>query len=272
MPELPEIEIIKSQLNRLIRGKTIKGVEIRLPKMVKYPLRKFKKAVEGSEIKNIERRGKLFIIGLSGGNFLVIHLKMSGQLIYNGEIGKHTHLVYYFSDGTRLTHNDLRQFGYVKAVDEKGLKDLVKKEKLGPEPLAKEFTLKLFRELLSKKKKSKIKTLLMDQTFIAGIGNIYAGEILFQARVLPTRKVETLKPEEMAKIYRAIKNVLRLAIKMKGSSANDYLDARGKKGSFLSVAKVYQKEGEPCSNNCGGKVKRLKMNTRSTFYCSQCQK
>ena len=112
----------------------------------------------------------------------------------------------------------------------------------------------------------------MDQTFIAGIGNIYAGEILFRARVSPLRKVETLQPEEAAKIYRALKDILKTAIKMKGSSANDYLDARGEKGNFLSVAKVYQKEGKPCPNNCGGKVKRLKMNTRSTFYCPQCQK
>jgi len=243
MPELPEVETIKSQLNRLIKGKTLKKVEVRLPKIVKCSLKEFKKAVEGSEIKSIVRRGKLFIIGLSKGYFLIIHLKMSGQLIYNGDIGKHTHLVYYFSDGTHLAHNDLRQFGYVKLTNKKGLVELFKKEKLGPEPLAKEFTLQLFRGLLSKKKQSRIKTLLMDQSFVVGVGNIYASEILFRARVLPTRKVETLKAAEIAKIYQALKDILKLAIRLKGSSANDYLDARGEKGKFLSVAKVYQKEG-----------------------------
>jgi len=112
----------------------------------------------------------------------------------------------------------------------------------------------------------------MDQSFVVGVGNIYASEILFRARILPTRKVETLKSGEVAKIYRALKDILRLAIKMKGSSANDYLDARGQKGNFLSVAKVYQKEGERCPNKCGGEIERLKMNTRSTFYCPKCQK
>ncbi|MBU1137100.1 DNA-formamidopyrimidine glycosylase [Patescibacteria group bacterium] len=272
MPELPEVETIKSQLNQLIRGKKIEKVEVRLPKLVKYPIKEFKRLVEGKKIVGVSRRGKLLIFELSDNCFLVVHLKMSGQLIYNGEIGKHTHLIYYFTDGSYLVHNDLRQFGYVKAVDKKGLAGLISQEKLGPEPLTKEFSLELFKKLLNQRKKSKIKTLLMDQTFIVGIGNIYASEILFQARVSPLRKVEMLKAEEIKKIYRAIKNILKLAIKMKGSSANDYLDARGKRGSFLSMAKVYQKEGKKCLNNCGGRVKRLKMNTRSTFYCSKCQK
>ncbi len=271
MPELPEVETIKSQLNGIVKGKKIEKVDVHLAKLVKHPLKDFKKLVEGKKIVNFSRRGKLLIIELSNKHFLIIHLKLSGQVIYNGEVGKHSHLVYYLSGKNRLVHNDLRQFGYVKIVDKKGLNDLIEKEKYGPEPLSKEFNLKLFRELLEKRKKSKIKTLLMDQTFIVGIGNIYASEILFLAKVLPIRKVETLKQEEIKKIYSSVKRILNLAIKKKGSSANDYLDAQGQKGNFLSIAKVYQKEGQSCPV-CGGKIKRIKMNTRSTFYCPKCQK
>ena len=271
MPELPEVETIKSQLNRIVKGKKIKKAEVRLPKLVKYSLNGFKKLVEGEKIVGFSRRGKLLIFELSNRYFLVIHLKLSGQLIYNGEVGKHSHLVYHFTDKTHLVHNDLRQFGYVKIVGKKELSDLIEKEKYGPEPLSKEFTLDLFKELLKKRKRSKIKTLLMDQTFIVGIGNIYASEILFSAKVLPFRKVETLRPEEIKKTYQAIKRILALAIKKRGSSANDYLDAKGEKGSFLSIAKVYQKEDQKCFK-CKGKIKRIKMNTRSTFYCPKCQK
>jgi len=271
MPELPEVETIKSQLNRIVKGKRIKKVDVRLPKLVKHSLKEFKKIVEGAKITGFSRRGKLLIFELSHGYFLVVHLKLSGQLVYNGKAGKHTHLVYYFTDKTCLIHNDLRQFGYIKLVNKKELVDLIKRENLGPEPLSKEFTFKLFKELLEKRKRSKIKILLMDQTFIVGIGNIYASEILFSAKVLPFRKVETLKSEEIKKIYQAIKKILTLAIKRKGSSASDYLDARGEEGTFLSIAKVYQKEGQYCPV-CKTKVKRIKMNTRSTFYCPKCQK
>ncbi len=271
MPELPEVETIKTQLNKLIKGKKIKEVEVRMPKLVRHPVKEFKKLVEGRKIVSFSRRGKLLIIELSNQYFLVVHLKLSGQLIYNGKIGKHTHLIYYFTDKTHLAHNDLRKFGYVKIVNKDSLGRLIEKEKYGPEPLSREFSLGLFKEILNKRKKSKIKTLLMDQTFIAGIGNIYASEILFRAEVMPTRVVETLKPEEIKKIYQAIKTILKLAIKKKGTSANDYLDAKGEKGDYLKVAKVYQREGQPCLV-CGTKIKRIKMNSRSSFYCPKCQK
>lgn len=271
MPELPEVETIKKQLNRIVKGKTIKKVEVRLPKLVKYPLNKFKKSVEGEKIVGFRRRGKLLIMELADKRFLVTHLKLSGQLIYNGQIGKHSHIIYYFSDKNRLVHNDLRQFGYIKAVNKSGLEQLIKAEKYGPEPLSKNFSLKLFKELLTKRKKSKIKTLLMDQSFIAGIGNIYASEILFRAGVMPTRLAGTLKLEEIKRIYQAIKYILKLAVKKKGASADSYLDVKGREGDYLEIAKVYQKEGQPCSV-CGTKIKRIKMNGRSSFYCPKCQK
>jgi len=271
MPELPEVETIKRQLNRKIKGKKIKDVQVNLPKIVKYPLNKFKKIVKGAEIRNISRRAKLILIELSNNYFLITHLKLTGQLIFNGAPNKYTHLIYYFTDKSYLIYNDLRQFGFIKLISKKELTDYFDKEKFGPEPLTKEFTLKLFKELLNKRKKSKIKILLMDPKFIAGIGNIYSDEILFSAGVLPFRKVETLNFLEIKKIYQEIKRILILAIKKKGSSNKDYFDALGQKGSFGPLQKVYQKEGQPCFK-CKTKIKRIKMGGRSAHFCPKCQK
>jgi len=271
MPELPEVETIKSQLDNKIRGKKIKKVEVNLSKLVRYPLKKFKKIVEGEKIISISRRAKLLIIELSNGYYLVIHLKLSGQLIFNGEKNKHTHLVYYFTDGTKLLHNDLRQFGFVKVVSKKEFNHFFEKENFGFEPLSVKFTLKSFKEALFKRKKSRIKLLLMDQSFIGGIGNIYANEILFFAGVLPDRRVETLKDVEIKNIFQGIKKILSLAVKKHGSSNRDYVDAFGKKGNFVPLIKVYQKEGKPCLK-CKSKIKKIKLGNRSSFFCPKCQK
>lgn len=275
VPELPEVETITSQLNRKIKGKTIKSVNVRLPKLVKYPLKKFKELVSGQRVKKVERRGKLVLIELSQGYFLVIHLKLSGQLIYRTKkeniLGKHTHLVYYFTDQSKLLHNDLRQFGFVKVVPKKELAAFLKKEKLGPEPLEREFILSLFKKKLAQRKKSKIKILLMDQSFVVGIGNIYANEILFSARVLPSRTAGSLKSEEIERIYKGIKKILSLAIKKRGTSDRDYVDARGREGEYVRLLKVYGREGKPCLI-CKNKIKRIKMGGRSSFVCDKCQK
>ncbi len=271
MPELPEVETIKRQLNKKIKGKKIKSVEVRLPKFIKYPLKEFRELVAGATIINISRRAKLLIIELSNGYCLVTHLKLTGQLIHQGEPNKHTHLIYYFTDGRHLVHNDLRQFGFVKVVPKKELARFLAKEKFGPEPLTKEFTLKAFEELLNKRKGTKIKPLLMDQTWLAGIGNLYSDEILFLAKVLPTRTAGSLKPAEIKKIYQGIKKILTLAISRHGSSADQYVDAAGKKGSYLSLVKVYRREGKPCYL-CGAKIERLKIGGRSAHFCPKCQK
>ncbi|MFH1460900.1 MAG: DNA-formamidopyrimidine glycosylase [Patescibacteria group bacterium] len=271
MPELPEVETIKRQLNQKIKGKTIREVEVRLRKFVKYPLEKFKKLVAGAKIVNVSRRAKLLIFELSNGYCLVIHLKLTGQLIFNGQPNKHTHLIYYFTDKSKLIHNDLRQFGFVKVIPKKELAVFLEKEGFGPEPLTKEFTLELFKGLLSRRKKSKIKPLLMDQKFMAGIGNLYADEILFYAGVRPVRLANSLKPAEIKKIYQEIKRVLQLAIKKRGSSAENYLDAQGKKGNFMPLVKVYQRTGQPC-DKCGTKIQRIKISSRSAHFCPKCQK
>ena len=187
MPELPEVETIKRQLSRKIKGKKIKSVKVNLPKLVKYPLKKFKDLVKGVKINKISRRAKLLIIELSNNYCLVIHLKLSGQLIFNGQISKHSHIVYYFTNKDILVHNDVRQFGFIKIVPKDELNSFFKKERFGPEPLSNKFNLELFKELLLKRKNSKIKILLMDQKFIAGVGNIYSDEVLFFAKILPSR-------------------------------------------------------------------------------------
>jgi len=271
MPELPEVETIKRQLNRKIKGKKIKTVEVRLPRFVKYPLKRFKQFVAQAKITSISRRAKLLIIELSNEYCLIIHLKLTGQLIFNGQPTKHTHLIYHFTDGSQLIHNDLIKFGFVKVIPKKELTDFFRKEKFGPEPLTKKFTLELFKKILSQRKNSKIKPLLMDQKFVAGIGNLYADEILFLAKVLPTRKVSTLRPEETKKIYQGIKNILPLAIKRHGSSFRNYVDAQGKKGNFVPLIKVYQRGNQPCFK-CQTKIKKIKIGARSAHFCPKCQK
>ncbi len=271
MPELPEVETIKRQLSRKILGKRIKSVDVNLEKIIKLPVKEFKKIVTGAKIKRIVRRAKLLIFNLDNNYSLIIHLKMSGQLIIDGEKTKHSHLVYYFDDNTFLIHNDFRQFGFIKVVPQKELNNYLAKEKYGPEPLTKEFTLNLFENLLDKRKRSKIKPLLMDQKFIVGIGNLYADEILFFAKVLPTRIAKTLKKSEIKKIYQGIKKILPAAISKRGSSADAYLDAKGKKGGYMPLIKVYQRENKPCYI-CKTKIKRIKINSRSAHFCPRCQR
>ena len=153
MPELPEVETIRKQLNRALEGKKIKSIDVKLPKLIKHPLKDFRKSICGASIKKATRRGKIIIIELSNGLFLAIHLKLSGQLIClsagaEAKAGRHTHIIYNFSDGSRLFHNDLRQFGYVKLFSKKDLNEFLTKENLGPEPLDKKFTFRLFKEQL----------------------------------------------------------------------------------------------------------------------------
>jgi len=278
MPELPEVETIRSQLEKLIVGKKIKLVEVSLAKMVKLSLAQFKKTVVGSKIKSVKRRAKILIFELSNGWTMLIHLKMSGRLIFRvegetlkDEDIKWNHLIYYFEDGSRLFHNDLRQFGYVKLIETDKLLDFFKKEKLGPEPLKKDFTLYNFLAILKTRPKVRIKQFLLDQKNISGIGNIYADEILFFAGVHPLRRVNKLKSKEIKKVFNGIKKILPEALRLRGSSDNMYLDALGEKGEYVSRLKVYGREGEKCKK-CTGIVQRIKIGGRSAHFCPACQR
>lgn len=278
MPELPEVETIKNQLAKLIVGRKIAKVNVGLPKMVKLPLVKFREIVIGATIKNVKRRAKILIFELSNGQSMLIHLKLSGRLIFRKkgeklgtEDAKWNHLTYYFNDGSRLFHNDLRQFGYVKLVKSSDLGDFFKKERFGPEPLREKFTFNEFPAILKKKPKAKIKQFLMDQQNIAGIGNIYSDEILFFAGIHPLRRVENLKLSEIKKIFEGIKKILSEATKLHGSSVDSYLDASGKKGRFVPRLKVYGREGEKCLR-CRTAIKRIKIGGRSSHFCPKCQR
>ena len=272
MPELPEVETIKRQLNLLIAGKKIRRIEVLLPKIVKAPAIEFKKATSGAKIKAIDRRAKILIIHLQNGWSLLMHLKLSGQLIFDGQKTKFTHVIFHFSDGHRLIFNDLRQFGYIKLIKTDQLDSFFQKEKVGPEPFDKNFSLARFVARLDRRPNAKIKQFLMDPTNIAGIGNIYSDEILFASRIHPLRKIKDLKPDEIKTIYRNIRKILTEAIKLKGTSANLYLDAYGRQGDFFKHLKVYGREGEKCYR-CKDKdiVKRIKLGGRSAHFCPSCQ-
>lgn len=278
MPELPEVETIRSQLQKLIVGKKIKEVKVSLPKLVKFTLTKFRETVIGAVVKKVGRRAKILIFELSDSHSLLIHLKLSGRLIFRQkdqpllpQDTKWNHLIYYFTDGSRLFHNDLRQFGYVKLVKTAELADFFRKEKLGPEPLEKKFTLNGFLNILKKKPKARIKQFLMNQRNIAGIGNIYSDEILFFAKVNPLKRAQELKPREAKKIFEGIKKILVKAVRLKGSSLRDYIDALGKEGRYVPELKVYAREGKKCVR-CGGIIKRVKLGGRSAYFCLKCQK
>lgn len=245
-----------------------------MPKIVKVPLAIFRRALNGATIKKISRRAKILIFELDSGWSMLVHLKMTGQLIFKKTAGsghKHTHVIFNFTDGSQLLFNDLRQFGSLKLVKTSELGDFFVKEGLGPEPLLKDFTLSDFKTLLVKKPRARIKQFLMDPKNIAGIGNIYSDEILFASRVHPLRRVISLKSEEIKKIYDNIKKILSLAIKLKGTSSSDYLDAFGRKGRFAQKLKVYGKEGEKCVK-CKSRIVRIKIGGRSAHFCSVCQR
>ncbi len=278
MPELPEVETIKNQLNRVLVGRRIQKIEVFLPKIVKTPLPQFKKAVGGSIIKKIRRRAKILIFELSSGWSMLFHLKLTGQLIYQKKdspqkphFNKHTHLIFYLSDKAKLLFNDVRQFGYIKIIKTAEIDNFFKKEKIGPEPLSRFFSFDNFKKIIAKKTKTKIKQFLMDQKNLAGIGNIYSDEILFAAGVNPLRPISQLKEKEIEKIFLNIKKILSQAIKYRGTSSNDYLDAFGREGAYLKYLAVYGQEGKNCVK-CKQKIKRIKIGGRSAHFCPICQK
>lgn len=266
MPELPEVETIKRQLIDKIVGLTIKNILINKPKLfVGDP-----KIIIGLKVQGVRRRAKMIVIDLENDWNLLIHLKMSGQLVFGGVPNKFTHITFEFSNGSKLYYNDMRQFGWVKEVKSKELEQEL--DKFGPEPLDKDFSIEKLKTNLLKHKNLRIKPTLMDQSVIAGLGNIYAAEVCFQAGIRPDRKISTLGDEDLKKLYQAIKKILPLAIKYKGTSADSYVTLEGKKGNYESKLWVYGREGQKCPNNCGSTVKKINLGGRGTYFCPACQK
>jgi formamidopyrimidine-DNA glycosylase len=274
MPELPEVETIKRELEQKVLNKKIIKTEILLPKVIKTSKAEFKKDVEGATIKNISRRAKLLIFELSNKNYFVVHLKLTGQLLLvekDIKPSNYTRAIFYLSDSKKLFFDDLRKFGYIKFANQEGLKKILEKEGFGPEPLDRGFTMDVFKKLLKSKPRAKIKPLLMNQTFIAGIGNVYAQEACFYAKIMPGRKVETLTNHEIKNLYDGLKKILAAAIQKKGSSVNTYIDIYGKKGGYVPLLKVYGRKNKPCFR-CKSKVQMMKLAGRGTYFCPKCQK
>ncbi len=295
MPELPEVETIRRDLARVLRGKKITGLTVRLPKQIKTSLARFRRAVIGATIADVRRRAKFLILDLqpaaesTAPAHLIFHLKMTGQLIYRAADStlaggghpikqdlqklpnRYSHVIFKFADRGQLFFNDTRQFGFVKLATPDELKQL--ENIIGPEPLDKNFTLARLREILSAHPRWELKPALMEQKIIAGIGNIYASEICFAARLAPARRVVTLKPDDWLHLHQSITKILRLAIKNRGTSSDTYVDAFGRQGSMNRALKVYGRAGETCAR-CGSKstIQPFRQKQRSTFHCPHCQK
>ncbi len=287
MPELPEVQTIVNHLARKISGKAFLSAKvIKSGKMVS-PY--FTRAIKNARVKGVLRRGKMIIITLADSRYLLVHLKMTGQLIYLAQSGRisggghpitfagfnvirpnrFTRIILDFKDGGRLLFHDIRKFGWMRLVNGEQYKNII--AKYGPEPLSKEFTLGKFKEILAKRPKLKIKQLLMAQELVAGIGNIYADESLFDSLIHPLRLAGELKTEEIKRLRVSIIKKLRQAISLGGTSVNTFVSASGERGQFVSRLKVYQRGGHKCFN-CGSILKKIKLGGRGTVYCSRCQK
>jgi formamidopyrimidine-DNA glycosylase len=280
MPELPEVETIRRGLQKQIKNKQIKDIVINVDKIVKKPsLREFITKIKGKKIKEIDRRGKYIIIHLDSRNKLIVHLGMTGLLIYpydnkiiEKEINpKHNHLIFTFTDDTKLVFNDVRKFGKIFLVS--NINEVESIAKLGVEPLEDYFTEEVFIQILNKNKNGKIKSFLMKQEFITGLGNIYANEVLYRSNIHPLRPVSSLNKKEIKNLYQQIKLVLGEAVKLRGSTVADeaYRDTDGKKGKFAKKLQVYARKGEPCIK-CGHSIEVARIEGRSSFICPQCQK
>lgn len=286
MPELPEVETIRTDLEQKILNKKIRKLEVLRKGTVKNNSNDFLTSLQYNEFMSLGRIGKLLYFKLKTQNlWLLIHLKMTGQLIYCNkkdliagghsdaqsiacEAGRHTRVWFEFSDGAKLFFNDMRAFGYLRLVNEQELETELKK--FGPEPGSKEFTFSYFSDKL-KRRTISIKAVLLNQQIVAGIGNIYADEILFASGVLPWRPALSIRTEEIKKIISNSKLILKKAIKNRGTTFNNYVDASGRKGNFVSLLKVYGRKGEKCFG-CGGTLEKRRVAGRGTVYCRGCQK
>lgn len=304
MPELPEVETIRRGLQKTIVGKKIERFKSLDSKVVQFA----SENVENSKIINIGRKAKMLHFDLDNEKSILIHLKMTGQLIWE-ECGsesehclkksrvagghpspdwvaklptQHTRAIFNFDDGSKLFFNDLRRFGYMKLYDTKELSTIKELKNLGPEPLqfayapsrqasSDKFNVEYLMRKASKIPNRKIKQFITDQEIISGVGNIYVDEALFYAGIPPLRPVKEISKTEWTSIIDSIKKALELGLKYGGSSEDTYVDAFGNQGTMGDHTKVYRKTGQPCPNDCGGLIKRISLGGRGTHYCPACQ-
>ncbi|MDD5145411.1 MAG: DNA-formamidopyrimidine glycosylase [Candidatus Pacebacteria bacterium] len=291
MPELPEVETIVAGLDKKVLGRTFVDVWTDWQKIIKFPKNflLFKKEITGQKIKKIWRRGKNIIFDLSGEKSLLIHQKLTGHLLFGKWDRKNNfwepenkgplaedpknrflHVIFFLDNKSQLALSDLRKFAKIELRGREELINLEELKNLGPEPLDSNFTFEKFKSVLPKK--GKIKQVLMDQNIIAGIGNIYSDEILWEAKVLPFRNAAEITEAEFLKIYKAIKKILKKAVKLKGDSFSDFRTISGELGGYQKIQKAYGREGKPCFRKDGGIIKRQKIGGRSAHFCPVCQK
>lgn len=284
MPELPEVETIRQGLECLI-GKKVSRV-FRSEKKLRTASTLDLSLLNNKRINKINRRARYLIIDFSDDHSLIIHLGMSGSIVVDTDLAhletdknnlhkktknaKHNHFICEFNSDSRLIFNDPRRFGFVDLVRTKNIAQHKMLSKLGPEPLSAEFDEKHLAQKL-REKKMNIKTTMMDNEIVVGVGNIYINESLFEARISPLRNASSLTKSEITKLVKVIKNTLQKAIELGGSSINDYVDSEGKKGNFQKSFKVYGQDQKKCLL-CKASITKIVQNGRSSFYCKTCQK
>ena len=289
MPELPEVEVVKRSLEKKILKLIIKDVKINDGNL-RYKVDKAAILnLKGKKIIKITRRSKFLIFELEDEFFMLVHLGMTGKFFFadqykrkfktsfyyninNVKDEKHDRIIFIFHKNQRLIYNDVRKFGFIKFIRRASVDQNSHLKLLGPEPLSTKFNIKYFKNYIIGKERT-IKDLLMDQKFISGLGNIYVNEILFFSGVRPTKKIKKLTNSEIQKIIKFSKKIITKAIILGGSSIKDFSSGSGKKGLFQQHFSVYGKKGENCSNvKCLGKIKKIVIANRASFFCSKCQK
>lgn len=287
MPELPEVETIRRDLQEDIIGQRVTKIDVRLAKSVRNPEDLFVRTLLNRTVKAIDRRGKLLMVEFDGTDWtLLIHLRMTGQLLFQRpkqELvagghpwppfdtplpNKYTHVILEFSKGGILFFNDLRQFGYMKLVDPAERAAVLKQ--YGVEPITDDFTLDAFTDLLGKRK-GPVKGFLLNQTLVSGLGNIYADEACWHAQIRPDRKINSLSRAEVRALFQACRDVLTEAIEHRGTSFRDYRDSQGRQGGYAKLLKVYGRAGEACPR-CGGTIIKTRLVGRGTHSCPACQR
>lgn len=286
MPELPEVETVRRGLHELIIGRTVSSAQHDNQKSFPNDTRQVDAFLIGAVVTEVRRRAKVLLIDLSTGYTLVIHLKMTGQLVFRGEavfgaghpneslVGalpdRSTRVTIGFTDESKLFFNDQRKFGWMKLIPTLEVIDLPFMQKVGPEPLESDFTSTEFAIRFVRRGKTSIKAALLDQTVVAGVGNIYADESLWGAKIHPLRKASSIAPGEFKALYRELRLVMNLAIEKGGSTDRNYVNAEGKRGSYMDFARVFRREGLECPR-CGTTVIKFKAAGRGTHICPNCQ-
>jgi formamidopyrimidine-DNA glycosylase len=287
MPELPEVETVRMGLQELIVGKTIERVMLYEPKSLPAAPHDVAQFVQGATITAIARRAKVLLIQLSSDYTLVIHLKMTGQLVYRGEssfgaghpndslIGelpdRSTRVALRFTNGGTLYFNDQRKFGWIKLFPAAEVPFIDFMQKYGPEPLEAAFTASMLYERLQRRRRTSVKAALLDQTVLAGIGNIYADEALWGAGIHPKTLVQDISRSRVKILWQEIRFVLALSIEKGGSTDRNYVNAEGKRGSYIDFARVFRREGQDCPR-CGSEILKMRVAGRGTHFCPKCQK